>query len=57
MKPLACVMEFYCSLCSMKFPTGFGLQCACVCLYWMCVCLCLYEACELYVSPFKLAEV
>lgn len=37
MKPLACAMEFYCSLCSMKFPTGlWAAVCAHACLRWTC---------------------
>lgn len=41
MKPLACVMEFYCSLCSMKIPTGFRLQaCAHVDVCTGCMCAC-----------------
>lgn len=45
MKPLACVMEFCCSLCSMKIPKGLRLQ-ACAHVD-VCVCVC----------PFRPASV
>lgn len=44
MKPLACVMEFYCSLCSMKIPKGLNLQARAHVGVCTCVCVCPFRA-------------